>query len=307
MTASSPYWPPFTLTDDDGHVVVDRLAINFFLEPRACLDPLPVMKAITQFLRTFLHAATHYYTDDEGDALLLGDPPEPILQKRIATPTLQRSMAEFSLVELDASPYREYVSYFFDVEELGNLRPEARIPLRFRIDQAELVRVGPQVVTDFVLSLSHILPYSYAYAHPSLTCEYSFPPVLPCIRRHPGLDVAIASSVAHDLGDGPLGAYWINLFGPGFCKQLGTTDDMVSRLPAEAVVLPCGRGGLCVRLGDAPDIGDVNGSGDLFSYRQLAAILRDWLRVPRVTYFTDSEDIADRDAQAAWHHRFLSP
>lgn len=307
MTTPSPYWPAITSVDADGNVAVDRFAMHFFLEPRACFDPLPVMRAIRQFLSVFSQEGVRYYVDDEGDAQPLGNQTDAVLEQRIAVPTRQKGLVEFSLVEIDASPYREYVSYFFDMEAFDGFKPERRIPLSFRLAQADVVRVGLPAVVEFMVSLTQYLPYTYAYAQPALTCEYSFLTALPYVRRYPGLDVAIASSVAKDIGDGPLGAYWINIFGAHLCSQLGSPHELKARLPEEVAVLPAGQGGLCVVLGKTPDIGDVNWQRQLPLYRQLAALLRPWLKVPRVTYFTDSDDMADRDAQVAWHQRFLHP
>lgn len=80
----------------------------------------------------------------------------------------------------------------------------------------------------------------------------------------------------------------------------------LSRVPVE--VLGFWKVGEQVRLGDVPEIGDVNRRDDLPAYRALARHLdqRGLLHVPqRVSYFKDDQGLADREAQTSWHRRFL--
>lgn len=305
MSRKAPYWPTIEAVDLNGITAVDMLEIVFFLYAEACADPSCIVNAFEEFINGIGRDQSRFYIDAEGDILPLPANAMAALNEQIVKPIIAKKHAGFFLVDGDEPAYRYYAYYLYDQLDPGERPQDERIPIWFRVPQKVLAEAGPNVIISFALWLTEILPYSYGYVSPVLTCEGSFRTALPYIQRYPGLDIAKAGSVAMDIGDRPLGAYWMNLFGPHLSQKLGGIETLRSALPEQVRVSSSGQGGSCVILGDVPDIGDVNRQNNLPLYHQLAAVLRPHMQVPEVAYFTDKEGMADREGQAAWHNRFF--
>lgn len=321
MSINAPYWPPLKSSDAAGITAVDMLGIVFFLDPVACADSSYAMAAFERYLKGIGRHQALAYLDVEGDMHPVPDDPRPMLEQQLIDPLrvdVPPADAEYLsdeewsdpsvrmfLAAADKPPYRYYARYFYAAVPMKERNPDERIALLFRISQETLAAVGTRAVISFALELSEFLPYSSGYISPMLTCEQSFEAALPYTKRYPGLDVADIDSVAIDIGERPAGAYWVNLFGPRLATALGGPGALRGALPPEIHIGPCGQGGVCAIVGDQPDIGDVNRQNTLPLYRKLASALSPHLKVPLVTYFTDADGFGDRDAQVAWHERFL--
>jgi hypothetical protein len=305
VSVNAPFWPRIESTDPAGITAVDMLGIVFFLDPGACADPSYAVGAFQKYLDGIGRHHPLAYVDDEGDMLAVPDNPGEVLARQIVRPMQAGESARMFLADATKKPYRYYAQYFYEPIVEEGRKPDERVPIFFRVSQEVFAGLGPESAISFALELSELLPYSYGYLSPVITCEESFRTALPYLRRYPGFDVADVESVAIDIGDRPSGVHWVNLFGRRLSQSLGGAEAVRSTLPPGARVQPCGQGGLCVILGDAPDVGDVNRQNDLPLYRQLAALARPYLRVPEVTYFTSDDGLLDRDAQVAWHERFL--
>lgn len=305
MSKNQPFWPTIEATDQNGITAVDMLEIVFFLDPEVCTNPSYVVNAFEFFLNGIGRNRDHFYVDDEGDIQPLPADPREVLNTQLIVPIREKDDVRLFLVDGDRPAYSYYAHYFYDYMELDERPKDEKIPLWFRIPQSVLVDEGPDTIISFALGLAEILPYTYGYVSPGLTCEESFVNALPFIHRYPGLNVANADSVAIDIDDRPLGAYWVNLFGARLNQTLGGLESLQSAFSEPIRVTSCGKKGTCVIIGDVPDIGDTNRQNDLPLYRQLAAFLRPYMQVPRVIYFTDEIGWADREGQAAWHNRFF--
>lgn len=304
MPKAQPYWPTIESVDANGIVAVDRLGIVFFLDREVCANPSGVVRAFDDFIRGIGRDHARFYLDGEGDMHPLPSNHLAALQAELVEPLQRGESGGFFLVEPTKAGYREVAHCFCDLSDRDK-PPEERVALWFRLPQETLAAQGPDAALAFALRLAEHLPFSYGYVNPVLTCEESFLTALPYLRRYPGLDVAHADSAAMDIDDRPLGVYWVNLFGPRLCAQLGGVEALRAALPAAVQVVPAGQGGACVVLGPQPQIGDSNAQTALALHRQLALILQGHLHVPTVVYFTDADELADPDAQAAWHNRFL--
>lgn len=192
---------------------------------------------------------------------------------------------------------KEYPSELFPTE-VGYLR--WWMPRRFFLDRRDAVL---RHIDRFVAGV----PFSSAYASLGLA-ESGRQQMQALAKRHPGLDIAHPGCVSSDLDRKSAGVYWLNFFGPELAAAAGGLSAVRGALPETAGVAELPDGGLAVRLGDHPEIGDVNRRDDLPAYRALARHLdrRGLLHVPqRVAYFKDAQGLADREAQAAWHRRFV--
>jgi hypothetical protein len=321
MSKNAPFWPHIESTDAAGLTAVDMLGIVFFLEPKACADSSHAIRAFEAYLGDLGRQEPLAYLDDAGDMHPVPSNPLPMLKQQLIDPLQVQAPpadAEYLSDEEWSAPsvrmfladprqpaYRYLARYFYAALPMEQRHAGERIALFFRISQETMAAVGTQAVISFALELSEFLPYSSGYISPVLTCDDGFEAALPYAKRYPGLDVANVGSVAIDLGDRPAGAYWVNFFGPRLTQALGGPETLRAKLPAEAGVLSCGQGGFCTILGEQPDIGDVNRQNTLPLYRQLATVLSPQFKVPEVTYFTDADGFGDKEAQAAWHKRFL--
>lgn len=124
------------------------------------------------------------------------------------------------------------------------------------------------------------------------------------------LDIADPMTVSFDLGTtmSP-GSYWYNYMGPELAAALGSTAEIQRAVGKSVAVKGLDDGALVVRLEHAPVLGDVNRGEEVTAYRAFARFLfaKNLLHVPRLSvYFQDAQALADREAQDAWHLRFIS-
>jgi hypothetical protein len=306
MSIHPPYWPHIESTDEAGITAVDMLGVVFFLERRVAAQPELLIRAFETYLAGIGRHPPLSYVDDEGDIFAMPDNPRPVLERQLVLPAQTGDdSVRMALADATQPPYRYYADCSYSINPEEELMPGERIPIYFRISQETLIATGAESVIAFALELTEFLPYSHAYISPVLTCEESFRTALPYLHRHPGLDIADVQSVAVDIGDHIVGPHWVNLLGPRLSQAAGGIDALRAALPQDIRVQPCGQGGLCVVVGELPDIGDLNLQNQLPLYRTLARVLQPLLASPKVTYFTDAEGMLDADAQASWHARFV--
>ena len=174
------------------------------------------------------------------------------------------------------------------------------MPRKFFLERREAVL---KHVYRFVATV----PFSSAYAGLGLA-ESNRQQMQALAKRYPGLDIAHPGCVSADLDHKVAGVHWLNFFGPELSAAVGGLPAVREALPDAASVVELPRGGLAVRLGAYPEIGDMNRRDNLPTYRAFARHLdqRGLLHVPqRVAYFKEEQGLADREAQANWHRRLL--
>jgi hypothetical protein len=305
MNINTPFWPRIEHVNGQVTTVIDGLIIAFFLDVDKCTDPDPARRSFEEFFRGVGKNRLNFYVDDEGYTEPLPTDKMRIVQKRVVERTVSGDIVDLLLLDTDQFGSRYQARYYYDPTISKKAWPEEKSFICFRLSQEVLMDGGVGEVLAFVHWLTEMLPYSYGYVSPALFCDNYFQDALPYIRRYPGFDVVHQLAAAADIGDRPIGVYWVNIFGPKLSAVLGGQDVLRSSLPDEARVYPCGRGGNCVVLGEAPDVGDANRQNNLPLYRHLAALLRPHLRVPKIIYFKDEYGMADMEAQEAWHKRFF--
>jgi hypothetical protein len=128
-------------------------------------------------------------------------------------------------------------------------------------------------------------------------------------NRYLNVDISSVDSVARDIEDKLPGVFWQNFIGQPLAAALGGASKLASILSADAQIKEDPSGGLLVRLGVEPTLGDVNRQENLADRIALArhAADLDLLHVPRrVTYFSEQGDLSGKEAQEQWHQRFVS-
>lgn len=304
MNSPSPFWPTVDVVRGKATVVVDSLMLAFFLDREACADLRPVLSAFELYLRGPARGQLHFHVDDEGETHPLSPDPMTLVHDYVVPRSEGGEMIDLRLEDRE-QPGHRHQARFLHAPELDPDWPDERSVVYFRISQASLAAFGIEPFMGFVDRLCELLPYSYGYAGPALAHGSFFAGVLPYIRRYPGFDVTDPAMIRIEIGDRPLGAYWVNLFGRRLSEALGGAAALRAALPPEASVSDSPRGGARVVLGRHPEVGDVNRQQTLPMYRQLATLLGPRLWIPTVACFTDEEGMLDLDTHAAWYRRYL--
>lgn len=123
---------------------------------------------------------------------------------------------------------------------------------------------------------------------------------LPLSMRHPGIDVhnQAAKECNAVCFDGVRGVGWLTMLDDAFVEQLGGPP----KLDLCEVIRV--KGGIIIKAGDAPAIGDVNRKDDLPAYREAFAYIEPLTEptIERSPWFTLKTDPGDRTE--AWYKRF---
>ena len=121
--------------------------------------------------------------------------------------------------------------------------------------------------------------------------------IAPLYKRYPGF----ALGTPGDISDHPLPPVnWLTLLGPELVEKLGGVRQVSSDLGDDVIsVTPMGAG-ICIRAGEAPQIGDRNRGDDVPAYRKVGAYLKDY----RGDEYLDLPGFEDDDDTAAWLARF---
>lgn len=306
MDRSKRFWPRIEHRRKQITTVVDSLMVVFFLDPSACNDVAPPRRAFAEFLSGIGRGRLNFIVDMEGETIPLPPSWMSVIEERVVEPTLAGELVDIVLLDTERSGHQCKARYYHDPTAPSLKWPDERSFIYFRVPHVALSGEGMDELQQFVQFLTGFLPFSYGYVSPALSYDNFFADTLSYVHRYPGFDVASPTAVAADIGDAPLGAYWMNFFGPRLSRMLGGMKGLRANLPPEIQVAPLENGSVYVRIGDIPDVGDVNRSNTLPLYHQLASVLGPHMRVPKVIYFKDEHGMADKVAQEAWHHRFLA-
>ncbi|MFN0113198.1 MAG: type VI immunity family protein [Paracoccaceae bacterium] len=127
--------------------------------------------------------------------------------------------------------------------------------------------------------------------------------------RHPGLDVftGIDDRRAARL-DGLRTVNWLTAIGSDLLADVGGSESLRKLLPSEVTMVPLPNGGLVLRAGPAPEIGDVNRRDRIPAYSAVNAALRPLIDrcVPRAMDF-DIRNDDEGTATPRWFRRFAGP
>ncbi|MDR6887729.1 MULTISPECIES: type VI immunity family protein [Variovorax] len=95
----------------------------------------------------------------------------------------------------------------------------------------------------------------------------------PLHRRHPGLGYGDAVCLSNAVDRGVVAVNWLTFLGAELVAALGGSDALASSAAAEVSVLPLGQGGVILRAGEAPKLGDVNRKDLLPAYHAVGRLV----------------------------------
>jgi Protein of unknown function (DUF3396) len=159
---------------------------------------------------------------------------------------------------------------------------------------------------SLVSNLAEAFPFRCGYVGYSLCWDDQsadrnpvVPPLIaPLHKRYPGF----AWGVARLLADHPLPPVnWLTLLGPEVVDKLGGLARVRKDLEDRAISVEPMGAGICIRAGDAPEIGDRNRGDDLPLYHKVGRYLRDY----RGKEYLQLKGF-DVDESEAWLARFDS-
>jgi hypothetical protein len=141
--------------------------------------------------------------------------------------------------------------------------------------------------------------YSLCWNDQSADRTPMVPPLIaPLHKRYPGF----AWGVARLLADHPLPPVnWLTLLGPEVVEKLGGITRVRKDLKDKAISVEPMGAGICIRAGDAPEIGDRNRGDDLPLYRKVGTYLKDY----RGKEYLELDGL-EIDESEAWLARFDS-
>lgn len=204
----------------------------------------------------------------------------------------------------NAAPASRFV--IFGVEDVpGHERTTASIvrlalPLEWGTDRAEEAFALTQELCGLIPFQSGQAGFAFEPSRYFIEAANEF--AVPKSMRHPGIDIHNQTGKeGNAVGiDGVRGVGWLTMLGDGLVEKLGGVPELrlctVTKVP----------GGIIIRAGKAPEVGDVNRKDDLPAYREAYAYVEPLAReVPgRSPWFTffRSRDAGDRTE--AWYRRF---
>ncbi len=165
-------------------------------------------------------------------------------------------------------------------------------------------------VAERARSLAEILPFVSGYASPAL----HWTPLMQTLAmrkaralaaRYHGYDVSDNSDVRYAIGDRVRGARWITFLGPSLFSRLGPLPKMSKALGYDVELTGIG-GGMMIRAGKEPELGDANKNIGTPLLREVARVLEP------VTLFKERSLVGDAFIKDfddpfldEWERRFL--
>jgi hypothetical protein len=159
--------------------------------------------------------------------------------------------------------------------------------------------------------LSGYVGYSFSWNYAKPQVEDALKPYFhQWLQRHPGLMAPDAISQARVSNTTLVDLGWITMLGKTFCDHLGgikTLGDSLSTIPNTAIKQI--NGGLLIRVGDKPCLGDIKTGDDLQDYRAVGKVLspiHDHDALLRGMVIVGVYDRSSNTIQSKWIDRFFS-
>ena len=168
----------------------------------------------------------------------------------------------------------------------------------------EFVSFVRDALADFPLESGHC-GYSFVWNETDISLEQDVCAwAAPLLLRHPGLGYGDAFTLSNAADQGIVAVSWLTFLGPRITADLGGQQDLESRCPPDVSALPLGSGGVLLRAGSAPQLGDVNRQYLLPAYRAVGQLV-----APHCTTDEAFEDVViagmtEEDAHG-WLRRFF--
>jgi hypothetical protein len=294
--------PPVRIVEDGIVTVTDAFILSFFVNETHEALVRRVEHVLALYVDFVGFNAVPYRLDDEGEVVGI----EAKNLRELVYEVFQDPDIDPSVIRLVGAVDNQ-TGYGF--KYVGDQLPDPAAPdlrnlVTLWLPTKLCTEVGWDFVQDFSRRVAAMLPNSYGYASPCLAYG-DIMQAIPVAKRYPGFDIASGIACRVDIDDKAIGVYWLNFFGEGLLNRLGGRDHLTAVLPAPMTVNDVGQGGIVVRLGREPEVGDRNRRIDLPLHRHLAQVIDGELHVPQSVYFPDENGIRDPEAMAAWHRRFL--
>jgi hypothetical protein len=171
-----------------------------------------------------------------------------------------------------------------------------QLPSALGSDPAAVLSLVEDVAVMFPYRCGHV-GFSLCWNRWSVARSAEVPPLIgPLFLRYPGFSVGTPEEVC----DHPLPPInWLTLLGPELLQKLDGIGAVRTHLADKAIsVTPLGAG-VCIRAGDAPQLGDINRKDDLPLYRKVGSYLKVLRGKERVELYG-----LDEDESEAWLARF---
>lgn len=171
------------------------------------------------------------------------------------------------------------------------------------IEDEQLAKFVSQI-QEFAILVSPVSGYcSPALQYSELHIEEAFYDIRGIAKIHPGYDVQVNEMTYLDIDKKVRGARWISFLGAELVDVLGGTEVLKQTLRQPITIESVG-GGLMIRAGEFPEIGDVNRRVDTPLLKAVAKLLEPitlFGEVDLLSYFADFDD----DILRQWERRFL--
>jgi len=161
---------------------------------------------------------------------------------------------------------------------MGNLQEPCAV-LRMMLPPA--LGDAPDAVLALVSDALALFPFKSGHCGYSFMWEGTDPSLeedvcdwaAPLLLRHPGLGYGEPVTLSNAADSGVVAVSWLTFLGPEWVQALGGAAALAARAPAEVSVRPLGQGGVMLRAGDAPQLGDVNRQDLLPAYRAVGHLV----------------------------------
>jgi Type VI immunity for VRR-NUC len=130
------------------------------------------------------------------------------------------------------------------------------LPVDVANDSDEFVAFVRDALEEFPLEVG-FCGYSLFY-HPATDQDEVMRRAAPLLLRHPGLEYGNPTPYTNATDKGVVVVNWLTLLGAKLTTDLGGAKNLAKTAPTGVSVLPLGPGGVLIRAGESPQIGDVN-------------------------------------------------
>jgi Protein of unknown function (DUF3396) len=145
------------------------------------------------------------------------------------------------------------------------------LPVEMGEDPDKLISLVQEALADFPIENGHC-GYSFVWDNTSVDKEVSSW-AAPLLLRHPGLGNGNPVKIWNAANQGVATVSWLTLLGPRLTTDLGGRATLEGKCPPEVLILPLGRGGILLRAGLGPELGDVNRRDILPTYRAVGKLV----------------------------------
>lgn len=166
----------------------------------------------------------------------------------------------------------------------------------------DLIAFVQDALPDFPLD-SGYCGYSFVWDESSVDAK-ALEWAGPLLLRHPGLDYESPVALSNAASEGIVAVSWLTFLGPQITQELGGLKALAKAIPKGGSVLPLGHGGVLLRAGERPELGDVNRRDLLPLYRAVGRLVS-----PRRASDEALDDLLiegmQEEAALAWLRRFF--